>query len=70
MAIVPAKLKFHLNQTRLELEEQLRHMEHDLTRVQDDTDFKRWLKEQKQLSQNEDFIDDLDVLLAGFVRRR
>ena len=70
LAIVPAKLKFHLNQTRLELEEQLRHMEHDLTRVQDDTDFKRWLKEQKQLSQNEDFIDDLDVLLAGFVRRR
>jgi hypothetical protein len=68
--IVPASLKLHLAKAQRELEQQLRQMEHDLARVQDDADFKRWLKEQKQLAQDDDFIGDLDLLLASIAGRR
>ena len=66
VAIVPANLIFHLNQTRLELEHQLRDMEHDLTQVQDDGDFKRWLKEQARLARDVQVDDKLDTLLRSF----
>lgn len=53
-----SSLKHHLLLQRQDLEISIVQMQHDLQRVQDDAYFKRWLKEQYQLAQ-EDF-DPLD----------
>lgn len=49
-----SSLKHHLLLQRQDLEAAIVHMQQDLQRVQDDAYFKRWLKEQHQLAQ-EDF---------------
>ncbi|MBA3593037.1 MAG: hypothetical protein H0W47_04465 [Polaromonas sp.] len=45
------------------LKQDLAAMEHDLQAVQDDAGFKRWLKLQKQLSREPDFLDISDFRL-------
>jgi hypothetical protein len=51
-------LKRHLNESELNLREEIAMMKQDLAVVQDDTRFKRWLREQHQDSQ--DNFDPLD----------
>lgn len=46
-----------------DLKQNLAAMEHDLQEVQDDAGFKRWLKSQKQLSQESAFLDINDFRL-------
>jgi hypothetical protein len=62
----PATLQLQLAQTRLALAQELRDMAYDLLRVQNDADFKRWLKEQSRLARNTQAHDELDGLLRGF----
>lgn len=60
----------YLVQAREEREEDLALMTTDLQRVQDDAEFKRWLKEQKALSQLEHLPDLVFELGRGAPRRR
>jgi len=60
----------YLVQAREEREEDLALMTTDLQRVQDDAEFKRWLKEQKALSQLEQLPDLMAELVRGAPRRR
>lgn len=60
----------YLAQAREEREDDLALMATDLQRVQDDTEFKRWLKEQKALSQLEHLPDLVVELGRGAARRR
>lgn len=60
----------YLMQAREEREEDLALMAADLQRVQDDAEFKRWLKEQKALSQLEHLPDLVVELGRGATRRR
>ncbi|MDQ3271971.1 MAG: hypothetical protein M3Q12_07365, partial [Pseudomonadota bacterium] len=46
-----------------ELKQDLAAMEYDLQAVQDDAGFKRWLKLQKQMSKESDFLDISDFRL-------
>jgi hypothetical protein len=53
------------------MEEDLMLMERDLQRIQDEGEFKRWLKEQKQLSKESQSLEhEMDMLLRGFPGRR
>ncbi len=53
-----ANLKHHLRTQKQSLQADIAMMQQDLQRVQDDAYFKRWLKEQQELAQ-EDF-DPMD----------
>lgn len=48
-------LRRHLTEQQQALQASIAMMQHDLLRVQDDTQFKRWLKEQNELTQADDF---------------
>ena len=58
-----ASLAHNLAQQRQELEQDIAHMQQDLTRVRDDTQFKRWLREQHKASQMDSSMDGLEMLL-------
>jgi len=51
-----AALRRHLEQQEKGLKEQVADMEEDLAQVQDEAGFKRWLKQQKQLSRQADYF--------------
>jgi hypothetical protein len=62
--ISPQSLARNLAQAREEMEEDLALMTQDLQRIQDDAEFKRWLKEQRKLSQASENLDDIDTLFS------
>jgi hypothetical protein len=69
-AVNAASLARALAQQRQQLELDIAHMNQDLRRVQDDAEFKRWLKEQTSAARQLDPFDELGMLLnAGGFRR-
>lgn len=70
VAVTAASLARTLARQRQQLEQDIAHMNRDLRRVQDDAEFKRWLKEQTSAARQFDPFDELDMLLgAGAFRR-
>lgn len=69
-AVTAASLARTLAQQCQQLEQDIAHMNKDLRRVQDDAEFKRWLKEQTSAARQFDPFDELDMLLnaGGFSR--
>ena len=55
-----ASLRSHLTMEKQALNQDVAAMEQDLRAVRDDASFKRWLKQQKQLSEHYDDPDSLD----------
>jgi hypothetical protein len=71
VAISPENMARYLAQAQDSMEEDLMLMERDLQRIQDEGEFKRWLKEQKQLSKESQSLEhEMDMLLRGFPGRR
>lgn len=66
-----ASLRRHLSREEQALKQDVAAMEQDMKTVRDDASFKRWLKEQKQLSEqasDPDFLDDWEFM-ADFARK-
>ncbi|WP_137896302.1 hypothetical protein [Ramlibacter sp. 2FC] len=63
-AVNAASLARTLAQQRQQLEQDIAHMNQDLRRVQDDAEFKRWLKEQDRLARQVDPFEDLDLVFG------
>lgn len=59
-----------LTQQCRQIAQDIAFMQQDLRRLQDDADFKRWLKEQARAAKQSDPFDELDALMAmrGFGR--
>jgi len=55
-----ASLKRCLREDQQDLQEQIAAMSGDLQRVQNDAEFKRWLREQTEMSQHRDSFDPFD----------
>jgi hypothetical protein len=65
-----ASLRRHLALEAQELKQDVAAMEQDMRTVRDDASFKRWLKQQKQMSKQDDdpdYIDDWEIM-ADFAR--
>jgi len=65
-----ASLRRHLSREAQALKQDVAAMEQDMRTVRDDASFKRWLKQQKQLSEqadDPDYIDDWEIM-ADFAR--
>jgi hypothetical protein len=65
-----ASLRRHLSREAQALKQDVAAMEQDMKTVRDDVSFKRWLKQQKQLSEQADdpgYLDDWEIM-ADFAR--
>ena len=69
-SISVASLRRHLSREAQALKQDVAAMERDMRTVRDDASFKRWLKQQKQLSEQDDDLDSLDdwEIMADLVR--
>lgn len=69
-SLTVASLRRHLSQEAQALKQDVAAMERDMSSVRDDASFKRWLKQQKQLSEQDAFLDYLDdwEIMAGRTR--
>lgn len=65
-----ASLARTLAQQRNQLEQDIVHMNGDLQRVEDDAQFKRWLKEQTSAARQFDPFDELEALMSARGLRR
>jgi len=59
-SLTVASLRRHLSQEAQALKQDVAAMERDMRSLRDDASFKRWLKQQKQLSEQDDVLDYLD----------
>ena len=64
-SISVASLRRHLSREAQALKQDVAAMERDMRTVRDDASFKRWLKQQKQLSEQDDdpdYLDDWEIM--------